>query len=968
MMKIWSKWKHVGMVMVGLLLLISSPYPVPQEAEAIGNGNVESVYTDKSRYHPGASVTITSVIHNDTGANWSGSVDLTIYHLETQVYTDSQNVTVNAGQSLEVDFSWTTPVTDFRGYFVAIDAGSMGSGATAIDVSSDFSKYPRYGYISEFPTSENAADSAAKVEELSRKYHINAWQLYDWMWRHETMIKRTGGTIDSTWQDLFGRTLSWDTINNQIDAVHDVNGKAMAYAMIYAARENYSGYGVNSSWGIYEDAGASNQFDVDFGDGSTYLWLFDPQNTNWQNFIHAEYLDAVNSAGFDGIHVDQMGERNGVYDASGNPIDLSQRFTPFLDEAKSDLTANNASQDYLTFNIVDGTVNGWAANDVSSNADIDFLYSEIWFKSDTYQQLKNYIESIRENSGNKAVVLAAYMNYAENIGPRYEAEDADLTQVAIDTDHSGYTGTGFVDQFADVGDEVEFDITVPEDGKYSLVFRYANSTGGNSTLNLYVDGNFTEELYFFNQASWGTWAHDAWYQLELTAGNHTIRLAHDSGNTGAINLDSLTLGTFDEHSIRLADAMMSASGATHIELGEDSQMLAHEYYPNRSKSMRSSLQEAMQDHYNFITAYENLLFDGDVVTNDAGNQFIDISGVATSGSGADNTVWHIQKRTPDYHIVHLINLLNNDDEWRNSANQPVFKSNLATKIYIGDNETISHVYVASPDLNHGETEELTFTSGTDSNGKYVSFTLPDLKYWDMIYMDKSFTAPTDDIYEAENAIKTNTGTNTNHTGYTGSGFVDGFYSTGDGVSFTVEADTEDDYVLRFRYANGGSDATRDVYVNGKYAGTLQMDSTGSWGTWGYSELTASLKPGYHHVVIWQNSSNSGAVNLDHLDLDKTYVWQFDRQITSVPAGYRITFRTGAFGWVHQGVNNWQNVVDVQMMPNGSADVDLDHEISVGPFSSGTDVDFTFLWDDNENGVFESSVDRWEGTDFQISVD
>src|SRR5690606_25134414 len=109
------------------------------------------------------------------------------------------------------------------------------------------------------------------------------------------------------------------------------------------------------------------------------------------------------------------------------------------------------------------------------------------------------------------------------------------------------TGSGFVDQYADTGDEVEFTVTAPEDGDYSLVFRYANNTGSHSTMNLYVDGNFVQELYFFNQPNWDTWNHDAWYQVELTQGSHTIELRYESGNTGAINLDSLTLGTFDDH-------------------------------------------------------------------------------------------------------------------------------------------------------------------------------------------------------------------------------------------------------------------------------------------------------------------------------------------------------------------------------------------------------------------------------------
>ncbi|RXZ76732.1 carbohydrate-binding protein [Paenibacillaceae bacterium] len=960
----WLSLPLAILVLLGALQL----HIAPLRATAASEGAVERVYSDKSRYDPGDQVKVTAEIRNDGAASWNGDVTLNIYHLETLVYSTVQPVAIASGQVADVNFNWSSPSSDFKGYLAHIDAGALGSGTAGIDVSSDFTVYPRYGYISEFNTDETATDSTAKIQELSQNYNINAWQFYDWMWRHETMIKRTAGTIDSTWIDLFNRELSWQTIKNQIDAVHDVNGAAMAYAMVYAARENYTDFGVDPEWGMYKDALHNEQYDVDFGNNSTYLYMLDPQNPDWQQFIYREYEDAINTAGFDGIHVDQMGQRNNVYDYNGNAIDLSTRFTPFINAAKTSLTQNNPAQDKITFNIVDGTVDGWAANDVSQHANVDFVYSEIWFESDSYMQLKDYIDSLKANSGNKAVVLAAYMNYQENSGTRYEAEAAALTNVVVNTNHAGYTGAGFVDQFADVGDQVAFTITVPEDGYYSLVFRFGNNSGYAATRNLYVNNAFEFELPFQNQPDWDTWSHDTWHQVYLEEGTHEIKLAYELGNKGAINLDSLTLGTFDDHSIRLANAALAASGATRIELGEDSQMLAHEYYPNRSKSMRNSLKTSLKNHYNFITAYENLLFDADVVDNDAGKQFVTIDSTATSGDGSANTVWHIMKRTPEYNIVHLTNLLNNDDQWRNTGSQPTFLSNLATKVYVGADETISDVYLASPDNNDGLTQQLPFTTGSDSSGSYVSFTIPSLKYWDMIYMKRSFDAPASGIYEAEAAIKTNVAVNTNHAGYTGDGFVDQFTSVNDGVSFIVQSDNDDDYVLRFRYSNGGSDATRHVYADGKYAGTVHLPNTGGWDVWQYGELTVHLRPGLHSIVLWYGSGDSGAVNLDHLALSPTYIWQFDRQITSVPAGYRITFRAGLPGWLHWGVDGWQNIADTALVPNGSADGSLDYEVSVGPFTANTVVDFTFLWDDTNDGVADYDTDRWEGTDFQISID
>lgn len=957
------------LVLICLSPFLPPPIPIPTPtAAAATTGGVTRVYTDKARYAPGSAVQIKAELTNRGSSAWTGTAQLAISHLETTTYTSSQSVTVAAGATATITFNWTAPSADFRGYFVKIDCGTFGSGTTAIDVSSDFARYPRYGYLSEFPTDETAGQSQAKVNLLAEDYHLNALQFYDWMWRHDTLFKRTGGTVDSTWQDLFNRTISWSTIQHQIAAAHNQNMVAMAYAMVYAAREGYDAYGISPTWGIYADTAHASQLNVDFGNGSTYLWMFDPANASWQNYIQNQYKDAVNTAGFDGIHVDQMGQRDNVHTYDGSAIDLSTRFAPFLNAAKAALTANNAAKNRLVFNIVDGAVGGWAANDVSANANTDFNYSEIWYKANSYIQLKNYIDFLRSGSGGKAVVLAAYMDYDENIGPRYEAESAAKTGVTTNSNHPGYSGSGFVDGFDAAGDSVTFTVSAPEDGHYSLVFAYGNSTGGMATRNIYVDGTLVKDIGFYNQANWDTWKSDAWLQVDLTAGTHTVKVAYDSGNTGAINLDSLTLGTFNEASVRLADAMMAASGATHLELGDDNQMLPHEYYPNRSKSMRSSLATAMRDHYSFITAYENLLFDPDVVNNDSGNQFVSIAGQTVSGDGSADTIWTIDKRTNDYDIVHLLNLKGNDDQWRNSANVPPTLANLATKLYLSPDETVSHVYVASPDTGGGATAELPFTTGTDASGRYVSFTVPSLQYWDMIYVKRTFTAPASNQYEAETAIKTGVTTNTDHAGYSGSGFVDGFYGGGGkGVSFVVQAASDDDYSLRFRYANGGSTAARDVYVDGAYAGTVQFPSTANWDTWADGELTVRLKPGLHTVVIWEGASSPGAINLDRLNVDKTYIWQFDRQITTVPAGYRITFRNGEFGWLHWGTNGWTGVTDTPMWSNGSSDASHRYETSIGPFASGTTVNFTYLWDDNGNGVMETGTDRWEGADFTITV-
>ncbi|SDN52247.1 dextranase [Paenibacillus sp. yr247] len=942
----------------------------PTTSKAAATGIIKRVYTDKAKYNPSSAATISVEMTNDSGAAFNGNVTLTISHLETQTYLTSQAVVLATGASTTVTFPWTTPATDYQGYFVNVTAGTS-TGATAIDVSSTWTKYPRYGFLTEYPVGESSSTSDARIKQTMQDYHTNAFQLYDWMWRHENMIERTGGTINSSWTNWNGKiTDSWPTIQNLISSVHNYNAAAMPYTMTYAALQNYQSIsGVSPTWGMYNDTLHASQAVFDFGDNdpNTNLWLFNPANTSWQNYIYGQYRDILSTAGFDGIHLDQMGQRDNMHDYNGGIVDLEHSFSGFINNLRSNLNSTGFSNKAIAFNIVNGGVTGWAANDVTTNAQTSFDYSEIWENSPNYIDLKNFINKARSNDGGKAMVLAAYMNYQENLGTRYEAESASLNGVTVNNNHTGYTGTGFVDNFGTTGNYVQFNINAPETGKYALAFQYANATGATGTRSIYVDGVLDKQISFQNQANWDTWSFDAYDVVQLTAGNHTVKIQMNATDAGFINLDSLTLGTFNEPSVRLANAAIAASGSFHIEMGEGDQMLGHPYFPNEGKQMRTSLREGMKDHYNFITAYENLLFDPDVIDNDAGTQFVSITGQTLSGNAAANTIWQQIKRNGSYDIVHLINLKNNDTTWRNTANTPVTMNNLITKVYVGNDESISSVNLASPDISNGSSQQLAFTTGTDSNGKYISFTLPSLQYWDMIYLSRTFTTPTNNVYEAETAIKTSVTTNTNHTGYTGTGFVDGFVAANEGVSFIVNAATNDDYSLRFHYSNGGTDATRDVFVDGAYAGTVRFKGTANWDTWNDGELTAHLKPGIHSIVLWYSASNTGAINLDRLNLDKTYIWQFDRAIISVPAGYRITFRTGEQGWIHSGINNWQNVTDTMMLNNGSSDTLHNYENSIGPFTSGTTVNFTFLWDDNNNGILETNIDRWQGTNYSISI-
>jgi len=87
-------------------------------------------------------------------------------------------------------------------------------------------------------------------------------------------------------------------------------------------------------------------------------------------------------------------------------------------------------------------------------------------------------------------------------------------------------------------------------------------------------------------------------------------------------------------------------------------------------------------------------------------------------------------------------------------------------------------------------------------------------------------------YEAESATLSHATVATNHTGFTGTGFVDYENAPGGFVEFQVSATAAGDATLTFRFANGTTAARGvDVSVNGGPATSVSFAGTGSWNTW-----------------------------------------------------------------------------------------------------------------------------------------
>jgi hypothetical protein len=108
----------------------------------------------------------------------------------------------------------------------------------------------------------------------------------------------------------------------------------------------------------------------------------------------------------------------------------------------------------------------------------------------------------------------------------------------------------------------------------------------------------------------------------------------------------------------------------------------------------------------------------------------------------------------------------------------------------------------------------------------------------------------------------------NHPGYTGTGFVDGYWNAGASTTFTVDAATAGEHAATLRYANGphpfSGTKTLSLYVNGEKVRQVALPSTGTWQTWADHTETVTLDAGSNTIGYRYDEGDTANVNLDNL--------------------------------------------------------------------------------------------------------
>lgn len=171
----------------------------------------------------------------------------------------------------------------------------------------------------------------------------------------------------------------------------------------------------------------------------------------------------------------------------------------------------------------------------------------------------------------------------------------------------------------------------------------------------------------------------------------------------------------DFNNVLLADAVISASGGSHLEIGDGEKLLSDPYFP-KAEHISEKQRKPLRKYWDFIVGYQNLL-----------------------GPKADVVDINMQVK-PDIITIcrqngkgKAINLINcrYEDKWT----EPIaaIEEIKDIDVYIGCTKDVKYVAYASPDEEDIELKTLEYK--TCDNG--IKIRVPNLRYWSMIVIEEN---------------------------------------------------------------------------------------------------------------------------------------------------------------------------------------------------------------------------------------
>lgn len=387
----------------------------------------------------------------------------------------------------------------------------------------------------------------------------------------------------------------------------------------------------------------------------------------------------------------------------------------------------------------------------------------------------------------------------------YQAEQALLSGGAkVMTDHTGYTGSGFVAGYEFRGASTQFTVQAPSLANYDVELRYANGSGSAKTLSVYVNGVKIKQTSLAALSDWDSWGTQT-ETLRLQAGSNTIAYSSDAEDSGPVNLDKITLGP----------PLTSGSVIPgRIE--------AEDYIGMFGVQTETTGDNGGGQNVGFID--DNDWMDYGVQVQSTGAYTFSVRVASPNATGK------IQLKDGAGSVLSTINVPNTGG-WQT---------------YTTVSQTVG--------LQAGYQVLRLYMPNGGFNINWLDFA--------------ASTTPATYIYQAEYAsLSGGAKVMSDHADYLGTGFVAGYEGSGAATEFTVDVPAGGAYNTTLRYANGsGITRTVSIYVNGVKIKQTSLPALANWDVWGTQAESLNLQAGGNTITYKFDAGDNGLINLDQIEL------------------------------------------------------------------------------------------------------
>lgn len=285
------------------------------------------------------------------------------------------------------------------GYGVA-----LGTSRTAFDVLDDPFERPRYGFVVRLTD----ADRVEPVSRTYRRLHLTAALLYDWAFRHSTLLPP--GRI---YLDPLGAERDLEVVNGISRALDAGGTLPLGYSAVYAIG--------SSEIDEWPDSLLLRSDGEPYRLGDDFLVLLDPADPAWMAHYLAQLEGVLASTALRGFHLDQYGWPKFARRSDGQRVDLAESYRLLLEAVRERMPAAR-----FMFN----NVNDFGTAETASTGQ-DATYIEVWPPHSTLDDLALLAARSKAYRPERPPIFAAYLSCFESEPEERAVAAAELVMATV---------------------------------------------------------------------------------------------------------------------------------------------------------------------------------------------------------------------------------------------------------------------------------------------------------------------------------------------------------------------------------------------------------------------------------------------------------------------------------------------------------------------------------------------------------